>query len=256
MGRGSRAEVRGRARARVRARGVALGLGLGLSSQPGLGRFGSGSGRVGLGSGSVSSSPPERPTARPPASVIELAICLLMLPHSTISAASIVALSVTRSPATNSLLISSFFSIALIWGPPPWTTTSRTPSDCISAQSAANDFDSSGSVMACPPYFTTTTSPAQAATRPSWLGSGASSACATMLQRRWASGRYCGEHRSAALHAANSATRVILILLSRGSNGDDRTRALTTLRRDLVRKYRQVARGGNEEHEARLPVCK
>jgi len=149
--------------------------------------------------------------------VIELAICLLMLPHSTISAASIVALSVTRSPATNSLLISSFFSIALIWGPPPWTTTSRTPSDCISAQSAANDFDSSGSVMACPPYFTTTTSPAQAATRPSWLGSGASSACATMLQRRWASGRYCGEHRSAALHAANSATRVILILLSRGS---------------------------------------
>ncbi len=170
----------------------------------------------------ILSSLPESPTARPPASVIELAICLLMLPHSTISAASIVALSVTRSPATNSLLISSFFSMALICGPPPWTTTTRTPSDCMSAQSAANDFESSGSVMACPPYLTTTTSPAQEATRPSWLGSVASLAppSATTLQRRWASGnRAVWVHRSAALHAANSATRVILILLMRGKGG-------------------------------------
>ena len=211
-----------------------------LSSLPERAGLGSGFRLLGLGPGSglglglVLSSLPERPTARPPASVIELAICLLMLPHSTISAASIVAGHVTRSPATNSLLISSFFSIALIWGPPPWTTTSRTPSDCISAQSAANDFDSSGSVMACPPYLTTTTSPAQEATRPSWLGSVASSAppAATTLQRRWASGnRAVWVHRSAALHATNSATRVILIAL-RGKGGrigglDERGRSQT-----------------------------
>lgn len=232
---------------------MGFGLGLGLSSQPGLGRLGSGSGRIGLGSGFVSSSAPERPTARPPASVIELAICLLMLPHSTISATSIVALSVTRSPPTNSLLISSFFSIALIWGPPPWTTTSRTPSDCISAQSAANDFDSSGSVMACPPYFTTTTFPDQPATRPSWLGSVASSAppCATMLQRRWASGRYCGEHRSAALHAANSATRDILIFVVGRRQRIEADDAPRTERRDLA----SLRRGEKRNTKPRVRFC-
>src|SRR5262249_27803676 len=48
---------------------------------------------------------PQSPTAHPPASLICATICLLMDPASTISTISMVAASVTRSPAANSDLM-------------------------------------------------------------------------------------------------------------------------------------------------------
>ena len=43
-----------------------------------------------------------------------------------------------------------------IWGPPPCTTTGRMPTECSSTMSSAKRSASVGSVMALPPYFTTT----------------------------------------------------------------------------------------------------
>mmetsp|Transcript_10375 Transcript_10375/g.25766 ORF Transcript_10375/g.25766 Transcript_10375/m.25766 type:complete len:237 (-) Transcript_10375:327-1037(-) len=94
------------------------------------------------------SSLPERPTARPPAALIDAAIFLLSTPHSTISTTSIVAASVTRSPSTNSEWIFSRSSIAPICGPPPCTTTGRIPIDCSTAMSAANSAARASLVMA------------------------------------------------------------------------------------------------------------
>ena len=84
---------------------------------------------------------PERPTARPPAALMPLTICLLIEPVSTISTTSMAAASVTRNPSTKDEGIASFFSIAPICGPPPWTTTGSMPVCFISTMSCAKFSD-------------------------------------------------------------------------------------------------------------------
>ena len=100
---------------------------------------------------------PDRPTALPPSALIAITISLLIEPASTISTTSTVRLSVTRSPPRNSDLMPSWSSIWPICGPPPCTTTGFTPDVSSSVMSRANALASSGSPMAWPPYFTTTT---------------------------------------------------------------------------------------------------
>ncbi len=99
---------------------------------------------------------PQSPIALPPSALMKPTICLLMEPQSTISTISIVGLSVTRRPFENCDWMPSFFSMAPICGPPPWTTTGFTP-DCSSmTMSRANLRAVASSPMAWPPYFTTT----------------------------------------------------------------------------------------------------
>ncbi len=80
---------------------------------------------------------------------------LLMLPARTISTTCMVALSVTRSPSMNSLLMLSRFSMSLICGPPPWTTMGLMPTCFSSTISRAKTSASSLSTMAWPPYLIT-----------------------------------------------------------------------------------------------------
>ena len=51
--------------------------------------------------------------------------------------------------------------MAVICGPPPWTTTTRIPTWRRKTTSSANACLSASSVMALPPYFTTTVLPAE-----------------------------------------------------------------------------------------------
>ena len=55
---------------------------------------------------------------------------------------------------------SSFLSMALICGPPPWTTTGLMPTCFSSAMSLPNIAARCSSPMAWPPYFTTMVAPA------------------------------------------------------------------------------------------------
>ena len=80
---------------------------------------------------------PDSPTARPPAALMPLTICLLMEPVSTISTTSMAASSVTRKPSTKEDGIESLFSMAPICGPPPWTTTGSMPVCFIRTMSCA-----------------------------------------------------------------------------------------------------------------------
>ena len=66
---------------------------------------------------------------------------------------------VTRSPPRNSDSMPSLSSIAEICGPPPCTTTGRNPANRRNAMSSANACLSVSSVIALPPYFTTTILP-------------------------------------------------------------------------------------------------
>ncbi len=66
---------------------------------------------------------------------------------------------VTRRPPRNSDSMSSLSSISEIWGPPPCTTTGLNPANRRKAMSSAKACFSTSSVMALPPYFTTTTLP-------------------------------------------------------------------------------------------------
>ena len=95
---------------------------------------------------------PDRPTPRTsasaPARVIQLAISLLTAPDSTISAISIVASSVTRSPSMKVDFTPARFSIEEICGPPPWTTTGWMPSSFSSTMSEANTLAVSASPIA------------------------------------------------------------------------------------------------------------
>jgi hypothetical protein len=97
----------------------------------------------------------------PPARLIAAAICLLMLPASTISTISTVALSVTRRPCTNELSILSRSSMRPICGPPPCTTTGLTPTCLSRTTSRANLSVSDSSPMAWPPNLTTNVLPAK-----------------------------------------------------------------------------------------------
>ena len=92
--------------------------------------------RVSLRARIMPPSLPQTPTASAPARVIRLATCLLTVPASTISTTSTIAASVTRSPSTKVDWIASRFSIALICGPPPCTTTGLTPT-CFSKRDVA-----------------------------------------------------------------------------------------------------------------------
>ncbi len=103
---------------------------------------------------------PQMPTASAPARVIRPATYLLTVPASTISTTSTIAASVTRRPSTKVDWIASRFSIALICGPPPCTTTGLMPTCFSSAMSAPNSAARSSSPIAWPPYFTTTVAPA------------------------------------------------------------------------------------------------
>ena len=117
--------------------------------------------RVSLAASISCASLPESPTARPPTAWIAPTICLLMLPASTISTISTVAESVTRRPSTNSLLILRRSSIALICGPPPWTTTGLMPTCLSSTMSRAKPSASAAEPIAWPPYLTTKVLPAK-----------------------------------------------------------------------------------------------
>ena len=97
---------------------------------------------------------PERPTARPPAALMPVTICLLIEPVSTISTTSTAASSVTRRPSMKVELMFSFLSMAPICGPPPCTTTGSMPVCFISTMSWAKSC-APVPVMALPPYFTT-----------------------------------------------------------------------------------------------------
>ncbi len=100
------------------------------------------------------------PTASAPALVISPATYLFTVPASTISTTSTIAASVTRSPSTKLDWIARRFSIALICGPPPCTTTGLIPTCFNNAMSPANCSARLSSPIAWPPYFTTIVAPA------------------------------------------------------------------------------------------------
>ena len=102
-----------------------------------------------------SPSLPDRPMARPPASLTQVTISLLILPESTISTMSMVSASVTRRPSMKVLLIFIRSSRRPICGPPPCTTIGLMPTRFKSTTSRANCIARSGSPIAWPPYFTT-----------------------------------------------------------------------------------------------------
>ena len=81
------------------------------------------------------------------------------LPVSTIRTTSMASGVVTRRPPRNSDSMPSRSSIALICGPPPCTTTGRRPTWRRNTMSCANARLRSSSIMALPPYFTTTSAP-------------------------------------------------------------------------------------------------
>ena len=118
--------------------------------------------RVALSTVISRASLPDRPTPRTsasaPARLIQWTISLLMAPERTISATSMVALSVTRRPSTKVEVTPARSSIRLICGPPPCTTTGCTPSSFSSTASAANFCATLSSPMAWPPYLITTVS--------------------------------------------------------------------------------------------------
>mmetsp|Transcript_21801 Transcript_21801/g.60606 ORF Transcript_21801/g.60606 Transcript_21801/m.60606 type:complete len:230 (-) Transcript_21801:81-770(-) len=112
------------------------------------------------------SSRPLKPKARPPWLQILLAISLFTLPQSTISATSTTSRLDTRRPPSKRDSTPTFSSMALIWGPPPCTTTTLRPSFCRAATSWQNKSFNSTDVMALPPYLTTTIWPLRASMAP------------------------------------------------------------------------------------------
>ncbi len=72
-------------------------------------------------------SSPERPTASGAWMLIDDTMSRPTLPTRTIRAMSSVSASVTRRPSRNSDSLPSLAMSAPIWGPPPWTTTTRMP---------------------------------------------------------------------------------------------------------------------------------
>mmetsp|Transcript_45885 Transcript_45885/g.90382 ORF Transcript_45885/g.90382 Transcript_45885/m.90382 type:complete len:331 (+) Transcript_45885:276-1268(+) len=98
---------------------------------------------------------PESPTAGAPALEISFASALLIFPERTISAASIVCSQVTLSPLMKFVSILSLSRNFPIWGPPPWTTTGRSPSCFNRTMSLQNWLLSSSLTIAWPPYLIT-----------------------------------------------------------------------------------------------------
>ena len=102
---------------------------------------------------------PDSPIALPPCALIACTIRLLIRPDSTISTTSTVAASLTRLPSTNSERISSRFSMSLIIGPPPCTTTGLTLHCFISTTSRANSSIAASLPIAWPPSLMTMVAP-------------------------------------------------------------------------------------------------
>ena len=84
---------------------------------------------------------------------------LFTLPQSTCWTTSMVSRSVYRRPSTKWDSLPIFFSMSLISGPPPWTTTTWTPTRWSRMMSEMTAWRSSSEIMAFPPYFTTTVLP-------------------------------------------------------------------------------------------------
>jgi len=104
---------------------------------------------------------PVKPMARPPCLLIRFTIDLLTLPPNTISTTSMVAWSVTRIPSIRSDSCPKRFSNESTCGPPPCTTIGFKPTVFNNTMSRANELSNSGSVIALPPYFTTSVFPAK-----------------------------------------------------------------------------------------------
>src|SRR3954470_7663458 len=102
-------------------------------------------------------SSPDSPTAYGPCWLISPTSSRPTCPTSTIPTTSMFSGVVTRSPPRNSPGRPSRFSIALICGPPPCTTTGWIPASRRNTMSRANACLSCSSIIALPPYFTTTT---------------------------------------------------------------------------------------------------
>ena len=102
---------------------------------------------------------PVKPMARPPCLLIKLTMDLLTLPPSTISTTSMVASSVTRIPSIRSDSCPKRLRSESTCGPPPCTTIGFKPTVFNNTISRANELSSSGSVIALPPYFTTSVLP-------------------------------------------------------------------------------------------------
>ncbi|SKT20487.1 Uncharacterised protein [Mycobacteroides abscessus subsp. abscessus] len=109
---------------------------------------------------------------------------------------------VTRNPPLNSPSTPSFFSIALICGPPPCTTTGWIPQLRRNTMSSAKAFFSASSVIALPPYFMTTMVPCSFLSHGSAPASTAAffvaflvaftSCTPSSLRHRRATDRWCG----------------------------------------------------------------
>ncbi|AFU00665.1 ion transporter [Nocardia brasiliensis ATCC 700358] len=151
-------------------------------------------------------SSPEMPTAYGPCALISPTSSRPTCPNSTIRTTSITSGVVTRKPPRNSPCRPSFFSIALICGPPPCTTTGCTPTVRRKAMSAAKACSSSASTMALPPNFTTTilsrnfcnqgsasaSTCALSSAESSWCSWPVMSCRPNSLRRTRARGRWCG----------------------------------------------------------------
>ena len=95
----------------------------------------------------------------PPWSLIAWTMRLLIRPESTISTTSTVAASLTRLPSTKVEGMSRRFSISLIIGPPPCTTTGLTLHCFISTTSRAKSARAASLPMAWPPSLMTMVAP-------------------------------------------------------------------------------------------------
>mmetsp|Transcript_7377 Transcript_7377/g.29091 ORF Transcript_7377/g.29091 Transcript_7377/m.29091 type:complete len:254 (-) Transcript_7377:233-994(-) len=103
---------------------------------------------------------PHMPTARPPAQLMRDTNDLFTLPTRTISTISIVAASVTRRPLRNLGSMPTFLSQPLISGPPPCTRMGLMPTVERRTRSLMTRSLRDSSVIAAPPYLTTTVCPA------------------------------------------------------------------------------------------------
>ena len=103
---------------------------------------------------SIPPSMPLIPAACTPR-VCTLATRSLLTFPSTICAISIVSLSVTRSPPTNSVSLPALSTQRLISLPPPCTMMGLNPTSFSKTTSCMTSRFSSSSIIALPPYFTT-----------------------------------------------------------------------------------------------------
>ncbi|CUQ32065.1 Uncharacterised protein [Flavonifractor plautii] len=93
--------------------------------------------------------------ARPPRRLRVAARFLFTLPQSTCCTTSMVSASVQRRPSTKRDSLPSFFNMAEISGPPPWTTTTWMPTRLRRMTSPMTASRSSREIMALPPYLMT-----------------------------------------------------------------------------------------------------